>query len=607
MTTHNPLTADGATRWRSRLPRAVLSLGGPALVVAGVGASVVVTETGPVGWSVAEVTSAGWAATSLAAGAAMGAALLLALRPHRATPWAAASAVVLAALDPSTRLIWLVVGGTLTVAAVVDHADAVRQRALAARSPAAVPDPPDVVSEDLRGIRLGRWLAAGVAALVLGLAAVAWFVRDARLADDFRADATVVRGEVVALEDDGMVALVRAEDGRDLRVPLPATWPEPGDAVEVLVAADGPRTELVGDPFDATGVLIPAGGLLLASALLLGGEVARRRRLAGLLDRGAPVTRALLVPARGRWLEVRDLDSYALVAAVAVDGAWWPDDDGVWRADDLDDVADDDEPDDGLTDDVGSLSDAELLDLARAVAADLDDPPADDESEPKPATIHGLDSYGEGPVLARTDDDMWLVVTDVRRAVPGRGLGDPRRGQHPRGASGDLPRLARATGSWLPWLVAPLLGGAAWFVVDGDAWRTLLLLPLAGAGYAWSAGSAPRVQVSPHGLRLALAVLDLPVPWRRVERVVHDEHAVVIRVVDPDDAHLLPEVTSLGPLVAGARDAPQAAALLDDARRAAQRVAPGEPRRWGWRRPTVPALVAGTWATAVLVGGLLVG
>lgn len=635
------MSADAGLRhpWALRLPRGALTVGGPVVLLAATALSIAVSSAGEIPLSVAEVRSPTWVLMGVAVGMSLGAVVMLVRDPHRTAVWAPATAA-LVTVDAETRTIWVAATAVLVALAVADRVGTEHQRTIVATWP--VLPPPDVPA-DARAELLGRRLlplGAAVLCLLGALVAAGLYVRDAQAAEGFWAEAVPVSGVVTQVADDALSVQVRTADGRDLRVPTPLLAPEVGDPVDVLERRADGRTELLGDPFDPSGALIPAGALLVTGLGLAGEERSRRRRVRRTLGHGGPGLPAVATVLDDRWIELADLDGRLLCVVPAAglgpvllspSGDSVPDRDG-----EEDDLWDEGPWDEEERPELGGMTDDELLSFSRAM---VDEVAASDTDEhdhrssrpvaPFAVTVHGLTSFGDQPLLevapgSAEVDEGWLVAgpardrpLDLRRlrlrrprpALPAQDsptspvLGHPARptpvGLHGEPRLSRADRFGRATGGWLPWALLPV-GSALLVPLGREVGSTLLLgLPWALAVYGWSASAHPRVATTRVGIRVRGVALDTLVPWSAVRRIVHDEVSTVVRVDPPQDAWFLVDEPRLGPVLSGARDPAVVARTLEDARLRA-----GPASRARWAPPHLPTPSA---ALAVLWGALVVG
>ncbi|MCB7136824.1 hypothetical protein [Cellulosimicrobium marinum] len=615
------LTADDVALWRRRPAVRHLATAAAATLVATV-ALVVLLLPDDDGPSTAEVVAdPGYWGTVVAAGVALGALVTLLLAP-RTGLWVAAAAAAASAAGTSGAplLVGLCGTGALVALATVDAAARARQRVAAGLwgGPRVVPggEPP---ARAYAVRRRGGWTTLGAVTLVGAVACAAWFVRDVRAAEEFRASATVAEGTVVALVDDDWTAVVDV-DGLDLAVPLPSTTPEVGSAVVVRYDRHG-RAELVDDAFDPSLVLLPAAGGAVVGLVLLGRETARRRRVRGLLVHDAPAVRV-----RATW------DGRDVLLSAADDGRPFAAAQDLLLLSEPPDTAEHEDPFDRP---VGSVSDDELLDLAHGHAEDDWPPESPPTWDGTPVLVVGLVADGS-PVALRGPDDRWYVTETVVDLPRGRGrhVGGPTlasagaggqgttrdgtagpaagaQGPGAQGAAGAhdrLLRLAVRTGRVGPWLAAVLgLPLGALLAPEVSALGLLGGAVLVAWGlHAWSWAAEPALAPRPRALVVRGALLDAHVPWRRVEAVVASADALVVRVaatsLEQADAILLPAAAT-GGLVRGAAD-PFAArdALLTTHDRAVHGTGSGDTRR----RPGPSAVVAALGVVA-FVGGVLLG
>lgn len=471
------LTSSDARAWAQRVPVALLR----TLVVVGVlvcvGTAVTVEETSTT--TAADIEDPAYVLVSALQSVWLASVVLVLVVPLLATTLAAAGMLLIAQrpdLHAGAPGLWWAAGTVLAVLATADAVTRLRQRALGhvwARGPGAEvrrPVVPDRVRDALVRPRWSR-VAGGAAALLVGAGFVALYVHDASAAAGFRRDALVTRTTVDAVNGDATEASVVVGRTR-YRVPLPATYPEPGDSVEVRHDPATGRAELVDDAFDPTLAFLPAMTGLLLGLALLGTERARTRRLDDLLTRPGGALRV-----RGSWSE-RDagVRLYAVddgtrpfavaprLLAVLDDGEGRPRgpahgvdhagahgdhaDDG-W--DDHDHDPDDDGADLGPQADVTALGDDELLALARRLAdAPEPDTAADADLwsglvpvapwDLTPMTVVGLRHDG-APVVVLDDLGVWHVSRSGVRGPRGRlRLRGPAVGPEAGRAAGPVPR-----------------------------------------------------------------------------------------------------------------------------------------------------------------------
>lgn len=618
--------------WSERPPRALVRFGSLAVGVAMLVVSIVQSESdGGPAWTAAVSTSPGYLLSSLLQGAFIGSLVVLLLAPRLGTPLTAVAGT-LAALDPwgaywgAGGPLWWGGVGVLTVVAVVDGLGLARQVAAArtwAAGPVVVPEAPDEVVRQLTGWRR-VYLAVATLAVVGAAVAVVWTWHDLRAVEEFRATATTVPGVVVSVADDDLSARVDLGGGNEVEVPLPTEYVAVDDEVQVTVG-DG-RAELVIDPFDPFGGLIPAAtGLLVAAAMVLV-ETHRRRTLRGLLRHGAPAVQVNVTWSEehgGLLLHCRDdaLRPVALLPAPYPLAAWLTGD----------------EDEDDAPRQVADLDDAELLAHADEVLREDDEDP--DENPHRdvlvtwshaPALVVGLRRDGE-PVALHGPDGVWLLSEPIRRPArriralraAGRGIwwtfGDaappaerssapagpgsplsigaawigrgPRSTEDAGGVDGTTARpsvpparpsrgraglrqVGRRTGGWGPWLVLPAVAWfASWVAPETDWWRGLMLVAAAASvGPQWATAARTRLRLAPSGLVVAGSVRDELVPWTDVLGAAANDTSLVIRVRDTEDggseqdAILLAWAPELAPLLAGDPTPQAAAATLERAR-----------------------------------------
>ncbi|GEA88543.1 hypothetical protein [Cellulomonas cellasea] len=471
------LESPDARAWAQRVPVALLR----TLVVVGVlvcaGTAATVDET--LTTTAADIEDPGYVLVSVLQSVWFASVALVLVVPLLGTAIAAAG-MLLTAQSPDLHAgvpeLWWAAGTVLAVLATADAVTRLRQRALAhvwARGPRAAlrrPVVPDGVRDALVRPRWSR-VAGGAAALLVGAGFVALYVHDSSAAVEFRRDALVARTTVDTVNDDVTEATVVVGRTR-YRVPLPVTYPEPGDAVEVRYDPATGRAEMVDDAFDPTLAFLPALTGLLLGLALLGTERARTRRLHDLLTQPGSALRV-----RGSWsardagvrlyavddgtrpfavaprllavLDDREGDPRGPGHGVDHAGTYGDHADDGW--DDHDHDSDDDDGEDlGPQADVTALSDDELLALARRLA-DAPDPEAvaDADLRPGPAAVSGWDlttmtvvglRHDGAPVAVLEDLGVWHVSRSGVRGPRGRlrlrAAVDPGAGH----AAGPVPR-----------------------------------------------------------------------------------------------------------------------------------------------------------------------
>jgi hypothetical protein len=627
-----PLTRDLARVLGDRLPPGWSQLA----VLLTVGTSVVLASLGQTGLTADVAGSALYLLSGTVQAVVLGTLAVVWFAPSTGLALAAVSSLLVVLLPDShvgPPRTWLATGLVLTLLTVVDQATAARRRALARvllhdqASVVALPAvDPQVRARVLRsgGVRL--WTGVLLLAASAGPLVLVW--HDHRAAADFRAGAEVGTGTVVALSDDELQMQVDV-DGRTYTTPISRTSPAVGDAVALRYDAATGRAEPVDDVFDPTLGLIPAVGLPLAGAVLVGQVRRRRARLAALLDEPLPAVVATAVDApraAGVLLAPADDVTFHLGTAprlLQVAGpapAPFPappggdlDDDEAW---------DDDEHGHARFS-YGALSDAELLALARAEA---DDEPVDPYRAPSgpgplpegprppagtPVVVMGL-TGDDGPVALGFGPAVYLTTRPLRpprwRFARGSAPLRERPGTWARFEAGRdraIRRLGLRAGRWVPWLALP---GWWWLVRSTVAllgWSVnLVLAALALVGLAWTLSrfGHPRLDLRVSDLRARGRFVDVVVPWSRVTGTVADDEALVVRYDDGrrGDALLLPRAAG-GVLLT--RDGAPPAEVAERVRgRAAHALAGTARPRY---RPSTPVVVAACWLLVAVAGPLL--
>jgi hypothetical protein len=379
------------------------------------------------------------------------------------------------------------------------------------------------------------------------------FAHEHRAAQAFRAQALEDTGTVVDVADDDMSAVVQV-DGLHLDVPLPSVYVEVGE--EVVVRYDGSgRAELVDDVADPSLWLFLSGAGVVGGAALLAQEAARRRGVATLLTHGGPAVRVLAT-----W------DGKGGATFAPVDAPGEP----FGRAGDLLGLAALPEPEesdrlvDPFSQAVEEVSDDELLDLARRMAAEAidGDPSAEPEGVAVPSTwastgvlVVGL-LDDRSPIAVQAPDGTWYATETTVRPGHGRRHGVTTRhaGAAPSGAAragtapggtvasedvdrggdgrGRLGRLARRSGTVGPWLALPVVAAFVWWLgPELVTWWSVVFFAFGTASvlHAWAWAATPALGVTARALVARRPVLDEHLPWARVRDVVADASALVIR------------------------------------------------------------------------------
>lgn len=636
-----PLTRELARALADRLPPGWAQLA----VLLTVGTSVVLSSLGQTGLTADVAGSALYVLSGAVQALVLTTLVVVWFAPGTGLVLAAASSFLVVLLPdahvgpPRT---WLAAGLVLTLLAVVDQATAARRRALArtllddGTSVVALPPvDPGTRRWVLRSGSVRLW--TGIVLLAASAAPLVLLVHDHRAAADFRAAAEVGTGTVLAVSDDALTMRVDV-DGRTFEVPVGNRTPAVGDVLGLRYDAGTGRAEPVDDVFDPTLATIPAVACLVSGAVLVAQVRRRRARLAALLDEPLPAVLATAVgaPRAGGVLlaPVDDLTFHLGTAPglVQVAGpppapfpaAPYPDLDGV--VDDLhgyDDEDDDLGPDaDGHRFSYGHLSDAELLDLARAEAEDEEpvDPyraPSGPDGAPlppigTPVVVMGL-AGDDGVVALGFGPAVYLTTRPVRpprwRFARGTRPLQERPGAWARFETGRdraIRRLGLRIGRWAPWLALP----AWWWLVRATlAWAgwslSLVLAALGIVGLAWrlSRFGHPRIELQVTGVRARGRFVDLVVPWSRVTGTAADDEALVVRYDDGrgGDALLLPLADGGVPLT---RDGAAPADVAARVRGRTAHAVPGDPARHRYR-PSTPVIVAASWLLVAVAALLL--
>lgn len=663
------LASPDARAWAQRVPVALLR----TLVVVGVlvcvGTAAMVEETFTA--TAADIEDPGYVLVSVLQSTWFASAALVLVVPLLGTALAAAGMLLTAQspdLDAGVPELWWTAGTLLAVLATADAVTRLRQRALAhvwARGPRAAlrrPVVPDHVRDALVRPRWSR-VAGGAAALLVGAGFVALYVHDASAAAAFRQDALVTRTTVDTVNGDVTEATV-VVGGTRYQVPLPATYPEPGDSVDVRYDPATGRAEMVDDAFDPTLALLPAMTGLLLGLALLGTERARTRRLDDLLTQPGGALRV-----RGSW-STRDagVRLYAVddgtrpfavaprLLAVLDGGEGRPrgPGNGVDHAGDhADDRWDDDWDDDGDDDlgpqaDVTALGDDELLALARQLAdAPEPDEVADADLRPGPVgvapwdltpmTVVGLRHDG-APVAVLDDLGVWHVSRSGVRGPRGRlRLRGPAVDPEAYRAAGPVPRdpadaprtlgwapeadaslpdrlarrrdaawerFARRTGRVLPWLAVPVLWGSLhWLLADGgvSAWRLLTVAAAPAVGWSWSMLGQAYLDVRPGWLHVRGRFRDQLVAWPRVTSVAVDDAALVVRLDHDRPTAADALLFAVHPDALPLMRDGAAPPLVAERLLRARQEGHGARPPWVRSRPSTPLLVGLAWAAAVVL------
>jgi hypothetical protein len=588
------------------------------------------------------------------------------LEPSRALLLAAGTTLA-CAIAPDALVgpsgLWWPAAGVLGLLALVDQVTAARRRALArvllhdgSSMVTLAPPRPDHRAELMR-TGAGRRLLGVV--LVLGaVGATGWVWHDHHDAVGFRERAVVEDGTVQSVADDGLSMQVEVGSGT-YTAPVAAMSRAAGDRVTLRYDPASGRAETVDDVFDATTGLIPVVTLLLTGGVLLDQVRRRRSRIAALLDEPQPAVVVMAVGAPhagGALLAPVDDLTYHLATApslVPVTGpsadayladadaraAWGgeqgPDEDE-WDEDE-DEGAEDEQPWADDEDDpdadreparaVSDLSDAELLERARALAGELEDedepddpfrPPTGDpvRATGTPVVLIGL-AGDDAPVALGFGPDVLLTTRPLlapRWRLPRRTPVRERRGTWRTFADARdraLERLGRRTGRWLPWVLLPLVAWGTRATARAGALSFHLVLPavtLVGLAWALSLFGHPRLVLRSRGLHVRRAFVDELIPWDRVRGAAAEPDALVVRYDDGrpgGDALLLPHTDRLLPLTADGATPAEVAVRLRGRGSGAAWAPPGGTtvrlRRW----PSMPLVVAVCWVvTGVLAATL---
>lgn len=585
------------------------------------------------------VASPGWLVASVVQSLAVSAMVLVFLAPSAAVVLGALAMAAVGVLPEGNQGApgaWLAAGAGLAVLAIADGYGTVRRDALARlrdadHATATAPDLPVYVRQGLLRLGAARQVV-GVVLLVAAGGLVAWGVRDARAAEDFRASATVVEATVVEVATDGASAWVTIGDART-RVPVSNASREVGERLEVRVDDASGRIEAVDDVFDPTPILIPASACAVLGVALVLRTRRLRRRLHDLLTQPQPTACALATAApRVSGVLVVPVDDATAVACAApsllrlvepgdVSPGWWEDEEAPAFPSGAGDVDVEDAVDDALLH-ISHLTDGELLDLATRAhdegsAAAPTPAPAQDLDGPLGWSLTPVDVVGhlaEGwPVLVVQGSRAYVTARGVRtpmwRAPGARRRGSlvsaepvPLRRQFSDALEERLVDLGVAAGRWLPWLALPL----AWF---GSAWLRsatgpslhLIVPGLILVALVWVVAlhGHSAVELRPAHLKFRGVVADTLVPWARVRSVVVRDRTVVVRfdVVEAGDSAFLLHEEPRGRRLM--HDRPTAQEVADRIRRA--RTRGGESIGPVRRRPSQPTVVAVLWLVALFV------
>lgn len=583
------------------------------------------------------VASPGWLVASVVQSLAVSAMVLVFLAPSAAVALGALAMGAVGVLPEGNQGApgaWLAAGAGLAVLAIADGYGTVRRDALARlrdadHATATAPDLPVYVRQGLLRLGSARQVV-GVVLLVAAGGLVAWGVRDARAAEDFRASATLVEATVVEVAADGTSALVTIGDART-RVPVSNASREVGERLEARVDDASGRIEAVDDVFDPTPILIPASACAVLGVALVLRTRRLRRRLHDLLTQPQPTACALATAApRVSGALVVPVDDATAVACTApsllrlvepgdLSPGWWEEeasaDPSGARDLDVEDAGDD-----ALLR-ISHLTDGELLDLATRVhdegggaAAPV---PAPDPDDPLGWSLTPVDVVGH---LA----DGWpvLVVQGSRAYVTARGVCTPmwrvpgarRRGslvsaepvplrrQFSDALEERLVDLGVAAGRWLPWLGLPVgWFGSAWLASATGRSLHLIVPGLILVALVWVVAlhGHSAVELRPSRLQFRGVVADTLVPWARVRSVVVRDRTVVVRfdVAEAGDSAFLLHEEPRGRRLM--HDRPRAQEVADRIRRA--RTRGGESAGPVRRRPSQPTVVAVLWLVALFV------
>ncbi|PVU83428.1 hypothetical protein DDP54_10950 [Cellulomonas sp. WB94] len=621
------LLAHRSADWSQRLPSGSLKL---AVVVALL-VAIMVAAGGESGHATAAmVEGPRYVGTSALQSAIIACFALVFVNPSIGAAVAAVSCLGVAAVPAANTGapgIWAAAGGALLVLAVADGVTRARQRAvgrvwrLSSEAVVLVPEVPEPLRAHLVRPRVTR-LAGATACLAVGVAGLAVFAHDARAAEDFRSDSLVTTTTVDAVTAGASGVHVTIDDTSYL-VPLPSSDAEVGQHMEVRYQPRTHRAEATMDVFDPTYALIPGVGGLLVGTVWFAAVRRRRREMVALLIDGGPAfqVRATWSPrSNGALLTPFDDVTRTFATAPRLASWWGAETDEQWP-DDVNETDDRDSFDEIPAVRVASLSDAELLEMARSLAdSDADDGPSS-ASVPTmmtwdhaPVVVVGLD-HDTAPAALLDADGRWYVtetaLTPPRWRRPRRAAAPVDPHANDRSAwrifsdhrQSVLLRFARRTGRWLPWVALPVEGWVlAWLFDDAPAIRvvsTIIAMPV--AGWTWSVLGQVRLDVGSRWLRLRGRLVDELVAWPRVTSVVSDDTSLVIRLdTDNDsdgDAILLPVAADSLPLTRGSGDPRDVAARVEKARVAGSSAVPPRVQRL----PSVPLLAGLCWLVVALV------
>jgi len=576
------LTGADVAEWRARMPgsvpRVVLPVALGCLIAVSIGVNIATQVT-----TTAEQTQ-GWASPIDAAayGAAIGAVAMLPLRPRVAT-WAVVLGALAMAADPmlpSLRTWWAASAVVALLVGVLDTAGAARQDVVARGWGA--PEVPRLTAETQRWIL--RWRALpvliGLVALVGAGVCLGFWNRDLRAVEAFRAGAVVADGPIVAADPSGEWVDVSVGE-RTIRASTDSTHYDVGRVVSVRYAPGGSRAELLDHAFDPAGPFIPAAGGVVIAAVLLVAEALRWREVRRIVTLGGVAVRlrAVAVPPRSQpaiqlAVPVVALDLVPLstphpggpvLTRLRVRPVASSEEDA--RGGRAVEAADE------APVDVASLTDEELLDLAHGLVPT--EPVADAPDDTDGVVVIGLQHEGSHPLVLV--DGAWMASVQpavdplVLRGARGRRAIEDRSAWasfRARAGVGTV-RLLRGTGPLAPWFAVPLVYVAfRWLASAGFDPRLLYLAAMGGLiGYRWVGLVRPRLRLAKTGLWFQGGVYDEFFAWSLVERVVADDHGLVVRLPDGVAAIGVPRRSrSLSWLLPGVDDPLEAARVAEDAR-----------------------------------------
>ncbi|QTE28229.1 hypothetical protein [Pengzhenrongella sicca] len=650
------LLAGHAVAQSQRLPPTLLKVAAVLSVVLCIGVSL--SSDVPIVSTAATVESPGYLLYGSVQAASLASLAVVFVAPALGLALAAFGSLAIGLLpyDGAARA-WTVAGTLLCVLLVAEVVTRARERAVAhvrRMAPSAtvlVPDLPGPLRASLTRVRLG-WTAGAAALALVGVGGLILLVHDTLAAAAFRRDSLVADTVVESLTA-MQTAMKVTIAGEDYQVPLPSTTPALGQRVEVRYQPRTHRAEATSDVFDPTVAVVPGVGGLLLSVALFATAHRRRHELIALLTEGglALQARATWSPSEGGVRLFACDDVTRAVATAPSLTAWYdPDDHADTRADwddeddpddDWDDEEDpdDDEWDDDEWDDDGdngghvslegpatsSLSDAELLELARARTDDDEegaarDVSADATTDPAtwfrtPVVVVGLAHHG-APAAVRDAEGRWYVTRGGIRRPQWRW---PRRGQNPRPADevepltvavlkqrrdAALTRFMQRTGRWMPWAVVPVEWWVLrWMFEDSATYQRIsIAVTCTLVGWTWSMYGQVQVVIRPRWLRVRGRLVDELVSWPRITSVVTDGTSLVLRLDSDNDSRGDALLLATGPkawaLMRGQEGPQAAAARITHARAEAAGRGVTPPRvRW---RPSIPTLVGLCWLAAAL-------